>query len=54
MQLDVYSAVGRETQWLLLGLSSEDPEVKRGLELMRSWDGTMRPDSAEAARLLPE
>jgi len=48
-QNDTVSLPAQRAVSLLKDLGSADPQVRRGLELLRGWDGNERADSAAAA-----
>ena len=49
LQSDTRSVPARRVIALLGGLHAPDPDVERGLDLLRVWDGSIRADSAAAA-----
>jgi penicillin amidase len=49
MHLDQVSPSARRTAQALAGLSSENAAVDEALRLMAEWDGTLAPDSPQAA-----
>lgn len=48
-QTDTVSLPAQRVVALLRGLDSDDAQIRRGLELLRGWDGNERADSAPAA-----
>jgi penicillin amidase len=49
LQLDQHAVAWEEMRDVVLGLPAENPAVKRALDLLRDWDGDLRPDSSAAA-----